>query len=85
MPLRVYVQRRGRSVLKVTGENPRVRINMVVEGELAEWLKDWKKRGLVKSFNDAARQGLRAFHEKISEQDLKSLQLKNLRNIEEQF
>ena len=71
--------------MKDTGENPRVRINMVVEGELAEWLKDWKKRGLVKSYNDAARQGLRALHEKISEQDLKSLQLKNLRNIEEQF
>ena len=71
--------------MKAEGENRRVRINMVVEGELAEWLYDLKKRGLAKSFNDIVRQALRVFKEKISEQDLKSLQLKNLRDIETQF
>ena len=70
--------------MKAEGENPRVRINMVVEGELAELLYDLKKRGLAKSFNDIVRQALRVFKEKISEQDLKSLQLKNLRDIETQ-
>ena len=71
--------------MKAKGENRRVRINMVVEGELAEWLYDLKKRGLAKSFNDIVRQALRVFKEKISEQDLKSLQLKNLRDIETQY
>ena len=31
--MRVYVKRRGRSVLKAEGENPRVRINMVARAQ----------------------------------------------------
>jgi len=58
---------------------------MVVEGEPAEWLKKWKKRGLVTNYTDAVLQSLRAFNEKITEHDLKLSQLNNLRQIEVQF
>lgn len=63
-------------------ERPRVRINMVVEGEPAEWLNDWKERGLVTSYTDAVIQSLRTFNEKITEQDLKAVQLNNMRYLE---
>jgi len=68
--------------LKPAKNEPRVRINMVVEGEPAEWLKEWKKRGLVSSYTDAVIQSLRAFNEKITEQDLKLVQLNNMKNFE---
>lgn len=54
---------------------------MVVEGEPAGWLNEWKKRGLITSYTDAVFQALRAFNEKITEQDLKLVQLKNMKNI----
>lgn len=68
--------------MKPAKNEPRVRINMVVEGEPAEWLKEWKKRGLVSSYTDAVIQSLRAFNEKITEQDLKLVQLNNMKNFE---
>jgi hypothetical protein len=49
-----------------------IRINMKVEGEPAEWLDEWKRRGLVTSYTDAVVQALRTFNERITEQDLKS-------------
>lgn len=52
---------------------------MVVEGEPAEWLVEWKSRGLVTSYTDAVVQALRVFNEKITEQDLRSVQLSNMR------
>ena len=61
----------------------RVRLNMTVEGEPAEWLGEWKERGLITSYTDAVVQALRAFNEKITEQDLKSVQLSNLRVLKE--
>jgi len=61
----------------------RIRINMVVEGEPADWLNEWKKRGLVTSYTDAVIQALRAYNEKITEQDLKLVQLKNMKGDEE--
>lgn len=63
----------------------RVRINMVIEGEPAKWLEDWKRRGLVTSYTDAVLQSIRVFNEKITEQDLKITRLKNMRNIEEEY
>jgi len=58
---------------------------MVVEGEPAEWLNEWKKRGLVTSYTDAVVQALRTYNEKITEQDLKLVQLKNMKNMGEEF
>lgn len=55
-------------------------INMKVEGEPAEWLDEWKRRGLVTSYTDAVVQALRTFNERITEQDLKSEQLNNIKN-----
>ena len=62
--------------------NSRVRINMLVEGEPAKWLNEWKKRGLVTSYTDAVVQALRALNEKVTEQDLKSAQLGNIQRTE---
>ena len=66
------------------GENSnrmKIRINTVV-GEPAQWLTEWKKRGLVTSYTDAIIQALRVFNEKLTEQDLKSAQLDNIKRIE---
>jgi len=65
-------------------EEPRVRINTVIVGEPARWLLEWKRRGLVTSYTDAIIQALRAMHEKIVEQDLKLIQLRNFMEIEEE-
>jgi len=71
--------------MKRAYSNPKgnkIRINTTVTGEPARWLNEWKRRGLVTSYTDAVIQSLRAFKEKIVEQDLKSVQLGNL-NIED--
>lgn len=57
---------------------------MTVEGEPASWLEEWKRRGLITSYTDAVIQALRAFKEKITEQDLKIVQLRNMKNFEEE-
>ena len=56
---------------------------MVVEDEPAEWLNEWKQRGLVTSYTDAVIQALRIFNEKITEQDLRYMQLNNLKMLNE--
>ncbi len=66
-------------------EEPRVRINTTVTGEPAVWLDEWKRRGLVTSYTDAVIQALRAFHDNITEQDLRSVQLKNMKGVEEEW
>ncbi len=68
---------------KAEKNEPRVRINLVLKGEPAEWLIKWRRRGLVSSYADAVIQALRALHEKIVEQDLKALQVRNLNRINE--
>ena len=60
----------------------KIRINTVITGEPAKWLNEWKRRGLVTSFTDAVIQALRAFNERITEQDLKSAQLGNIKSEE---
>ncbi len=60
-------------------DDPKIRINTVVVGEPAKWLSEWKRRGLVTTYTDAIIQALRAFNEKVIEQDLKYSQLGNSR------
>jgi len=60
-----------------------IRINTRIEGEPAEWLEEWKQRGLITSYTDAVVQSLRAFHEKVTEQDLKAVQLQNIKSFEQ--
>jgi len=69
--------------LRKSSNEKRIRINMTLEGEPALWLNEWKKRGLVTSYTDAVVQALRALKEKVTEQDLKSAQLGNIRQTEE--
>jgi hypothetical protein len=57
-----------------------IRVNMIVEGESAEWLQEWKSRGLVTSYTDAVVQALRALQVRITEDDLKIAQFRNLRD-----
>jgi len=66
-------------------DKPRVRINTVIVGEPARWLIEWKRRGIVTSYTDALIQAFRALHEKITEQDLKAMQLMNYRRMEDTF
>ena len=56
---------------------------MTLTGEPAEWLNEWKERGLVTSYTDAVVQALRVFNEKITEQDLKAVQLNNMRILDD--
>ena len=78
------VSRAKRGHLEIK-EVPRVRINTVIVGEPAKWLREWKRRGLVTSYTDAIIQALRAMHEKIVEQYLKLIQLRNMREVEEEW
>ena len=66
-------------------DTPRVRINTIIVGEPARWLIEWKRRGIVTSYTDALIQAFRALHEKITEQDLKAMQLMNYRRMEDTF
>lgn len=61
----------------------KVRINAVLTGEPAKWLMEWKRRGLITSYTDGVIQALKALNEKMTEMDLKLIQLRNLRNSEE--
>lgn len=70
---------------KANANKTQVRINMTLEGEPALWLNEWKRRGLITSFTDAVIQALRALNEKVTEQDLKSAQLGNIRRTEEEW
>ncbi len=58
---------------------------MVVEGEPAKWLGEWKERGLVTSYTDAVIQALRTFNEKVTEQDLKAVQLNNMKSLNDDY
>ena len=60
----------------------RIRINFVVVGEPAEWLKSWKERGIVTSYTDAVLQALRNFHSELTERELKTVQLENIKQAE---
>jgi hypothetical protein len=64
-------------------EKARIRINMVVEGEPAAWLNEWKRRGLITSYTDAVIQALRTLNDKVTEQDLRSAQLVNIKQTED--
>ena len=58
--------------------DPSVRVNITLHGEPAQWLLQWKRRGLVKSNRDAVVQAFRAMHEGIIRKDLDEARLKTL-------
>jgi hypothetical protein len=63
----------------------KVRINTVITGEPAKWLTEWKRRGLITSYTDGVIQALKALNEKMTEQDLRLIQLRNLKNTENEW
>jgi len=71
-----------KATLERVKEKAHIRINMIVDGEPAKWLNEWKRRGLIMSYTDAVIQALRALNEKVTEQDLRSAQLGNIKRTE---
>jgi len=55
-----------------------IRVNITLRGEPAQWLLEWKRRGLVKSNRDAVVQAFRAMHDGIIKKDLDEARLKTL-------
>lgn len=49
-----------------------VAINLKLSGDPANWLTQWKQRGLVTSYTDACLQGLVILRDRFNEQDLKA-------------
>ena len=72
-----------KAILKEKTKEKGIRINTIIKGEPASWLSEWKKRGIVLSNTDAVVQAFRAFNEKLTEQDLKSTQLRNIKSENE--
>ena len=70
-----------RSSIKTNDREAKARINTVIVGEPAVWLDEWKRRGIVISNTDAVVQAFITFNEKVTEQDLKIVQLRNLRRV----
>ncbi len=61
----------------------RLRVNLCLEGEPAEWFYGWKARGLVGSVKDALLMSFQAFQERLTEQDLKRAQLRTMTDADE--
>jgi len=74
-----------KKVLEQAKKKAHIRINMIIDGEPAAWLNEWKRRGLITSYTDAVTQALRALNEKVTEQDLKSAQLGNIKRTDEEY
>ena len=68
--------------MKEYAKESKIRLNMIITGSVANWLKSWKKRGIITSYTDAVLQGLRSFHKEITENELKSVQLQRLKEME---
>ena len=56
----------------------KIRLNTVISGEPAEWLLEWKRRGLVLSNTDAVILAFRKLHRQIVEDDLKNAERKTI-------
>ncbi|MCL2643618.1 MAG: hypothetical protein FWD52_08965 [Candidatus Bathyarchaeota archaeon] len=68
--------------MNVSKENVRsvskIRINTLIVGEPAQWLGEWKQRGIITSYSDGIIQALKLYNEKQVEQDLKKVQVDSL-------
>lgn len=58
--------------------NFRLRVNICLQGEPAEWYRDWKARGFVGSVKDAVLMAFQALQANVTDQDLKQAQLRTL-------
>jgi len=56
------------------------RVNMTLDGELAQLVQQWQDRGLVGSAADAVRQGLLALHRRFQSMDERARRLQTLSN-----
>lgn len=68
--------------LKNLRDEDKVRINITLRGEPAQWLRGWKRRGLVTSCSDAVIQAFRLFEERVIERDLRKAELDRLQENE---
>jgi hypothetical protein len=72
-------RRRGKSL-----PSSRFRLNLTIYGEPAEWVVGWRERGLISTARDLVVQSLQALHDKTVERDLKSAQLKSIRDDQDE-
>jgi len=61
----------------------RLRVNMTIQGELADWVTRWQERGLVRSVSDAVRQSLIALREKFQTMDERAIRLQTISQSDE--
>ena len=66
-----------------SAHKPKIRVNCSIHGEAAKALLALKSRGIVTSNRDAVIQGILALDKKRLEKDLKSAQLRRLKEIDE--
>jgi len=65
-------------------EPGKVYVKCTLRGEPARIVLELKERGIVRSAREAVVQGLLAFYEKITEQDLRIAQARTRRRFEEE-
>ena len=61
----------------------RLRVNMTIQGELADWVTQWQERELVSSVSDAVRQSLIALREKFQTMDERAIRLQTISQSDE--
>jgi Arc/MetJ-type ribon-helix-helix transcriptional regulator len=61
----------------------KIRVNMTVTGEPADWVQEWQERGLVRSVSDAVRQGLVVLRERFQSLDEQAIRLRTISESDE--
>ena len=56
---------------------------MVITGEPASFLIEWRRRGIINSYTDGVLQALRMFNQSVIEQDLVRAKLMRLKDVDE--
>lgn len=75
------------SIARRRGKNlpsSRFRLNLTIYGEPAEWVVDLRERGLISTNRDLVLQSLQTLHDKTVERDLRSAQLKSIRDDQDE-
>ena len=79
-PRSVVTKVNGRS-LKSSQDS--VRINVILRGEPAKWLRDLRNRGIINSWHQGIIRALETLHREWVDQEIRTAQLKNLSRASE--
>jgi len=72
-------------VVLTTKEPGKVYVKCTLRGEPARIILELKERGIVRSVREAIVQGILAYYERISDQDLRTAQARTRRRLEEEI